>query len=243
MSTSLKTASGLDLDDLFTVVGNGTQKLSILTDNGIDIGMRYSRGSTQTIPDTMLRTADGVDVRHKLGGVGVGIYRPSCIAWNGSIKGLRESDDNHLDKWKSFLTTWKYKHEGASCMSGITDDAVYRGTNSDYSYTSIIFGYTPIRSGYFDFKWQEISTYGWGSNHRMYYIPFEIDDFCKGVMLRPIATAGGGHKSLIRVTLVAEGYGTFTYESIHGIDNDSNREGVGTSSWNTDFNGKQYFFH
>ena len=244
MSTGLVHPSGIDLDDIFEVTGTGTQQTNILCYDSQDIGSRYRAGTTN-ISDTGFRIASGVDVKNLFGGSGVGIYRPSCISWNGHVVGHGESNDTTKQFWEDWVERWTNRPRDATCVSNVMNDCIYRGTHSDTKPTSVLFAYTPFRTGTLSFTVTKGAQGIWHNSWcNMEIWPFELDAYCKGVILKGTAGAGGGVKAVINATLTVSGYGTMQYRGMYGIDNDSNKEHTGTSNWSPqDFDGKTWVFY
>lgn len=220
--SNLFTQQGVDFDTWFGL-GTGDRELSIVDDTGQDIGYKYAAGSGG--PEVAWHAPDGQDLNQYFAGYGYGIYRVSGYPWNSGVNW-------EASNWKSWLQTWVNKKSSVKCVSGITNDAWYRNVNSDNSYSLLIFGYSPVSSGGLTFNysktWQNIWHNSW-CNMRLNYI--EVSAYCKGVVLRPVAGAGGGVRAGISVSISQAGQNTDSYFVAAGIANDDNNPTYANYGW------------
>ena len=244
MSSGLLSAQGTDFDDLFQSSG-GDQLLYIYANDGQDVGQKYLNvNAGQAISsDTAFYCADGVDVRYKLCAKGtgqIGLFKPNCNSWNGYYNS--NSDVNvHLNFWTGYVNTWlANKNNGTMIkVNNVQNDCIYRGVNSSYMYSTILFAFSP---GGVAFSYQKIDQQIWHNSWcDTYFVDFTVGSTVRGVLIYCRAGAGGV-QTVWSASAVLGGSETVTYEACYGIDNDSNKPVVGDNQ-NVTFNGKLYTFY
>ena len=239
MSTGLVHPSGIDLDDIFEVTGTGTQQTNILCYDSQDIGARYRAGTTN-ISDTGFRIASGVDVKNLFGGKGVGLFRPSGAAWEAGASCTSWNEDQNVDFWTDYIERWTNRPRDAICVSGVMNDCISASINSDAGRTSVVWAYTPFRTGTLSLEYQVL---GRGNNDGdvIQIWDFEIDAYCKGVIMQGATGSGDWALAVVRIKTVISGYGTYEYEGLYRSDTDSNHAWPGSAgSGSINWNGKLY---
>lgn len=222
MSVKLYTQQGVDFDTWFGL-GTGSQYVNIYGDSGQDIGQRYYAGSGG--PATGWYSQDGQDLCNHFCGYGYGIYRVTGYPWNTGVNW-------EAANWTNWLKSWVDKKTTVKCVSGITNDAWYRNVDSDFNYSLLIFGYSPVSGGVLNFNysktWQNKWHNSW-STMDLYYI--EVNAYCKGVVLRPRAGAGGGIVTGLSISISQAGQNTDNYFVAAGIANDDNNPAYANYGW------------
>lgn len=241
MAVGLKTPSGIDFDDFFAITSAGDQRTNILVYNGTDIGYRYAKGTTN-ISDTGFRTSSGTDVKNLFGGKGVGLWRPSAVAWNAGLSCSQGGEEGTIEFWTNYIESWINTPQDATCVNNVTNDCIYRDIDDDAPITSVIWGYSPYDEGDLDFTYERL-WYGSNDGDVTYTWPFTINRHCKGLVIRCHPGAGDWTGVLVSCKLNVSNFGTFTYEGYYRANGDSNHPWTGSSSWGVTHNGKNYSFY
>ena len=165
-----------------------------------------------------------------------GLYKPNMIAWNGYLGG---NDTQHLNFWTSWIQTFidTMDYSLVIEVSNVMDDCLYRGPNSDHSYSSPLFAV-----GATEFTYEKIKQNIWHNSWcNLYWLDLNMEDV-KGVVCRPTAGAGGGVQCLWQATAIIGGVSR-SYNAVYGIDNDSNKPSYGTSNGSVVMDGVTYKFY
>ncbi len=219
--TNLYTRQGIDFDVWFTR-GTGKQDFYIFEDTGQDVGKVYTAGSGG--PATGFYTPAGEDLNTKLGGFGYGIYRVAGLPWNYHSDYKNYSMSTQTSYWTTWLKNWRKSKGGVKCVSGITNDACGYFTNSNFAYSQLVFAYNPDQTSKltFDYSWggKEV-TGGWPDWSDIWCSYIEIDEWLKGIVIRPAADSGVTIWQPCYMTLSAPGQSTVKYNCFYGARNDS----------------------
>ena len=236
MTVGIKCPDGLDLDDVFAITNTGGQSLGFLTPLGVDIGTRYEAGKSN-IPNTMIRESNGIDIKDKLRGNLYGLFRPSGWAYN---VGINCNDD----WWLSWMENWEDTRMDATEVSGVLNDCIYRGVNSDNKYTMAVIAFNPYKDAEVALTYERTYHRIWHNSWcNITVSEIKSDAYLKGIVFHPSAGAGGGVQDVWKITGHFGGYGNIEYELAIGIDNDSNKPTTGTGPTSLTINGKVYTFY
>ena len=165
-----------------------------------------------------------------------GLYKPNMIAWNGYLGG---NNSQHLNFWTNWIQTFVDTGDYSLVIevSDVMNDCLYRGTNSDHSYSSPLFAV-----GATDFSYQKIKQNIWHNSWcDLYWLELDMEDV-KGVVARPTAGAGGGVQCLWEASATIGGVQR-SYKAVYGIDNDSNKPSYGSSNGSVGMDGVTYKFY
>ncbi len=238
--SNLYTQQGVDFDTWFST-GNGSQWFGIYGDTGMDIGQVYLAGSGG--PVSGFQISNGSDLNQHLGGYGYGIYRVGGVPWNPYVGSF--DHNTQVNWWKNWLKTFYSKRTPCKYIAGIMDDCYYRNVNSDVGHSICVFGYSPLGGPALNFSYQERNReYGCSNrSHYMYSYYVEINPYLKGVVIVSGVGAGDDPCSEFYVTVSQSGQPTLVYDGIYGLVNDDNNPTYGSSGWNRNKWGRNWYWH
>lgn len=216
--SNLYTLQGIDFDTWFSR-GTGKQNFYIFGDDGQDIGEVYTAGSGG--PATGFHIASGEDLNTKLGGYGYGIYRVAGVPWMYYSTYKNYNMSAQTSYWTTWLKNWRSKKGGVKCVSGITNDACYYWTNSNFAYSQLVFVYNPDQTNKmeFSYSWGGVDWLGgWGECWCNF---ITIDEWLKGIVISPRCGAGCIIRQPCYMTLKCNGYNEVKYNCLYGAANDS----------------------
>ncbi len=239
--SNLYTQQGVDFDSWFGQ-GSNSENFYIFTDTGQDVGQVYKAGSGG--PESGFKIADGSDLNTKLGGYGFGLYRIAGAPWNYNPMYKNYSMSAQTNYWLNWLKSWRKGKGGVKCVNGITNDACYYPINSNFSYSQLVFAYNPDQTQTMKF------TYSWGGKEVIGGWPnlsdiwcgyIEVDEWLKGIVIRPANDSGTIIRQVCSMSLSCAGQDTVKYTCLYGAANDSNQPESNTSGGGWSHGG--YYFH